>query len=148
MPFLAFIGRTFAIWLWRLIIIQLPFHRSCWRTSSPHFRSTVLFVFGPGSAAAASTRKSYATAQSQFLSFCRQLGRILSSGSPCPADEWTLLLVCYVFGRFPSALFHQSVSLWGESPSYRTRFCGSSSQLSSLAACHSWHQTHSGLPLI
>ena len=44
-----FIGRTFAVWLRRLIVIQLPFHRSCWRTSSPHFRSTVLFLFGPGS---------------------------------------------------------------------------------------------------
>ena len=56
------------------------------------------------------------------------------------------LLVCYVFGRFSSALFHQSVSLWSESSSYRTKFYGSSSQLSSLAACHSWHQTHSGPP--
>ena len=49
MPFLAFIGRTFAVWLRRLIVTQLPFHRSCWRTSSPHVRSTVLLLFGPGS---------------------------------------------------------------------------------------------------
>ena len=54
------------------------------------------------------------------------------------------LLVCYVFGWFSSALFHQSVSLWYESPSYQTRFCRSSSQLSMLAACYTRHQTYSG----
>ena len=97
MPFLAFIGRTFAVWLRRLIVIQLPFHRSCWRTSSPHFRST------------ASTRKSYATAQSQFLSFCRQLGRIHSSGSPFPADDWTLCL----FATFlAGSLQHSSIKVY------------------------------------
>ena len=41
---------------------------------------------------AACTHKSYATAQSQFISFCCQLGRIHLSGSPCPAEERTLCL--------------------------------------------------------
>ena len=53
---------------------------------------------------AASTRKSYATAQSQFLSFCIQLGRIYSSRSPCPADEWTLCL----FATFLAASLQHS----------------------------------------
>ena len=58
---------------------------------------------------AASTRKSYATAQSQFLSFCRQLGRIHSSGSPCPADEWTLCL----FATFlAGSLQHSSIKVY------------------------------------
>ena len=58
---------------------------------------------------AASTRKSYATAQSQFLSFCRQVGRIHSSGSPCPADEWTLCL----FATFlAGSLQHSSIKVY------------------------------------
>ena len=58
---------------------------------------------------AASTRKSYATAPSQFLSFCCQLGRIHSSGSPCPADEWTLCL----FATFlAGSLQHSSIKVY------------------------------------
>ena len=58
---------------------------------------------------AASTRKSYATALSQFLSFCCQLGRIHSSGSPCPADEWTLCL----FATFlAGSLQHSSIKVY------------------------------------
>ena len=58
---------------------------------------------------ASSTRKSYATAQSQFLSFCHQLGRIHSSGSPCPADEWTLCL----FATFlAGSLQHSSIKVY------------------------------------
>ena len=37
-------------------------------------------------------RRSYSTAQSKFIAFCHQLGVLHSSGSPCPADEWTLCL--------------------------------------------------------
>ena len=58
---------------------------------------------------AASTHKSYATAQSQFLSFCRQLGRIHSPGSPCPADEWTICL----FATFlAGSLQHSSIKVY------------------------------------
>ena len=53
--------------------------------------------------------KSYATALSQFLSFCCQLGRIHSSGSPCPADEWTLCL----FATFlAGSLQHSSIKVY------------------------------------
>ena len=72
----------------------------------------MLFLFGPGSS---SVYPQVICDSSVSVLVLLPSGRILSSGSPCPADEWTLLLVCYVFGRFPSALFHQSVSLWGES---------------------------------
>ena len=41
---------------------------------------------------APSTRRSYASAQAQFISFCTQLGKLHSSGSQCPADECTLCL--------------------------------------------------------
>ena len=58
---------------------------------------------------AASTRKSYATAQSQFLSFCRQLGRIHSSGSPCPKDEWTLCLFATLLA---GSLQHSSIKVY------------------------------------
>lgn len=37
-------------------------------------------------------RRSYASAQAQFISFCIQLGKLHYSGSPCPAGEWTLCL--------------------------------------------------------
>ena len=39
-----------------------------------------------------SMRQSNASAQVQLISFCTQLGKLHSSGSPCPADEWTLCL--------------------------------------------------------
>ena len=41
---------------------------------------------------ASSTRNSYASGQRKFLEFCRQLGKIHPSGSPCPVEEWTLCL--------------------------------------------------------
>ena len=58
---------------------------------------------------AASTCKSYATAQSQFLSVCRQLGRIHSSVSPCPADEWTL---CLFTTFLAGSLQHSSIKVY------------------------------------
>ena len=41
---------------------------------------------------AASTCNSYASGQKTFHDFCTQLGKVHPSGSPCPADEWTLFL--------------------------------------------------------
>ena len=41
---------------------------------------------------AASTSNSYASGQKKFYEFCTQLGKVLPSGSRCPADEWTLCL--------------------------------------------------------
>ena len=146
MPFLAFIGRTFAVWLRRLIVTQLPFRHSCWRTSSPRFRSTVLLLFGPGSSSIYPQVICYSSVSVLvLLPSVRQNPLVWVF---LPGRQMDALLVCYVFGRFSSALVHQSVSLGGESSSYRTRFRGSSSQLSTLAACHSRHQTHSGLSLI
>ena len=146
MPFLAFISSTFAVWLWRLIVTQLPFCYSCWRTSSPRFRSTVLLLFGPGSSSIYPQVLCYSSVPVPvFLPSGRQDPLL---GVPLPGRGMDALLVCYVFDRFSSALVHQSVSLWGESSSYRTRFPGSSSPLSTLEACHWRHQVHSGLPLI
>jgi len=41
---------------------------------------------------ALSTRSSYRSGQKKFFKLCTQLGKIHQSGSPCPADEWTLCL--------------------------------------------------------
>ena len=58
---------------------------------------------------APSTRRSYASAQTQFISFCTQLGKLHSSGSPCPADEWTLCL----FATFLAArIQHSSIKVY------------------------------------
>ena len=38
-------------------------------------------------------RHSYASAQAKFISFCRQLGNLHPSWSPCLMDEWTLCLI-------------------------------------------------------
>ena len=58
---------------------------------------------------APSTRCSYASAQAQFISFCTQLGKLHSSGSPCPADEWTLCL----FTTFLAArIQHSSIKVY------------------------------------
>ena len=48
---------------------------------------------------ASSTRNSYASGQRKFYDFCHQLGKIHSSGSPCPADEWTLCLFATFLAR-------------------------------------------------
>ena len=58
---------------------------------------------------APSTRRSYASAQAQFLSFCTQLGKLHSSGSPCPVDEWTLCL----FATFlATRIQHSSIKVY------------------------------------
>ena len=46
-----------------------------------------------------STRRSYASAQAKFSSFCQQLGKLHPSGSPCPTDEWTLCLLVTFLAR-------------------------------------------------
>ena len=51
-----------------------------------------------------STRRTYATAQRKFRDFCQQLGKLHLSGSPCPADEWTLCL----FATFLAPSVHPS----------------------------------------
>lgn len=53
---------------------------------------------------APSTRKSYASAQRKFITFCYQLGKLHPSGSPCPTDEWTLCL----FASFLANSIHYS----------------------------------------
>ena len=58
---------------------------------------------------APSTRRSYASAQAQFISFCSQLGKLHASGSPCPADEWTLCL----FATFlANRIQHSSIKVY------------------------------------
>ena len=58
---------------------------------------------------APSTRRSYASAQAQFISFCAQLGKVHASGSPCPADEWTLCL----FATFlANRIQHSSIKVY------------------------------------
>lgn len=47
----------------------------------------------PTQGLATSTRKSYASAQREFISFCYQLGKLHSFGSPCPTNKWTLCLL-------------------------------------------------------
>ena len=58
---------------------------------------------------APSTRRSYASAQAQFISFCTQLGKLHSSGSPCPADEWTLFLFVFFLA---ARIQHSSIKVY------------------------------------
>ena len=58
---------------------------------------------------APSMRPSCASAQAQFILFCTQLGKLHSSGSPCPANEWTLCL----FATFLAArIQHSSIKVY------------------------------------
>ena len=58
---------------------------------------------------APSTRKTYATAQRKFFNFCLQLGQLHPSGSPCPADEWTLCLFATFLARF---VHHSTIKVY------------------------------------
>ena len=58
---------------------------------------------------APSTRRTYASAQSKFISFCRQLGKLHPSGSPCPTDECTLCLFVTFLAR---TLQHSSIKVY------------------------------------
>ena len=58
---------------------------------------------------ASSTRSSYRSGQKNFLEFCSQLGKIHQSGSPCPAEEWTLCL----FATFlASSVQHSTIKVY------------------------------------
>ena len=59
---------------------------------------------------APSTRHSYASSQAQFISFCRQLGKLHPSGLPCPADEWTLCLFVTFLAR--TMIKHSSIKVY------------------------------------
>ena len=58
---------------------------------------------------APSTRRSYASSQAQFISFCHQLGKLHPSGLPCPADEWTLCLFVTFLAR---TIKHSSIKVY------------------------------------
>ena len=57
---------------------------------------------------ALSTCRSFALAQTKFISFCQQLGKLHSSGSPCPKDEWPLCLFVTFLAR---TLQHLSIKV-------------------------------------
>ena len=58
---------------------------------------------------APSTHSSYRSGQKKFFEFCTQLGKIYQSGSPCPADEWTLCL----FATFlASSVQHSTIKVY------------------------------------
>lgn len=58
---------------------------------------------------APSTRRSYASAQRKFVEFCHQLGQVHASGSPCPADEWTL---CLFVSYLAESIHHTSIKVY------------------------------------
>ena len=58
---------------------------------------------------AQSTRRSCASSEAQFISFCRQLGKLHPSGLPCPADEWTLCLFVTFLAR---TIKHSSIKVY------------------------------------
>jgi len=58
---------------------------------------------------APSTCHSYASAQSKFISFCHQLGKLHPSGSPCQADEWTL---CFFVTFLERTIQHSSIKVY------------------------------------
>ena len=49
------------------------------------------------------------TGQRKFLEFCRQAGKLHSSGSPCPADEWTL---CLFVPFLADSIQHSSIKVY------------------------------------
>ena len=58
---------------------------------------------------APSTRSCYRSGQKEFFEFCTQLGKLHQSGSPCPADEWTLCL----FATFlASSVQHSTIKVY------------------------------------
>ena len=58
---------------------------------------------------ALSTCSSYRSGQRKFYEFCSQLGKLHQSGSPCPADEWTLCL----FATFlSSSVQHSTIKVY------------------------------------
>lgn len=58
---------------------------------------------------ASSTRKSYASGQKKFYEFCIQAGKLHPTGSPCPADEWTL---CLFVSFLASSIQHSSIKVY------------------------------------
>ena len=58
---------------------------------------------------ASSTRRSYASAQAQFTSFCTHLDKLNSASSPCPADELTLCLFATFLAQ---RIQHSSVKVY------------------------------------
>ncbi|KAK3698551.1 hypothetical protein QZH41_014483, partial [Actinostola sp. cb2023] len=58
---------------------------------------------------APSTRRTYASAQRKFIDFCHQLGKVHPSGSPCPADEWTL---CLFASFLADSINHASIKVY------------------------------------
>jgi len=58
---------------------------------------------------APSTCRSSASVLAQFISFCTQLGKLHSLGSPCPADEWTLCLFAIFLAK---RIQHSSIKVY------------------------------------
>jgi len=58
---------------------------------------------------AQSTHRSYSSAQKKFIDFCYTSGHLSSSGSPCPADEWTLCLFATMLAE---SLRHSSIKVY------------------------------------
>ena len=91
----------------------------CQEVSSPHFSTAFSSAFHSDLEArclsfmyqglAASTRRTYSCAQQKFINFCVMIGHVSSSGSPCPATEWTLCL----FATFlADSLRHSSIKVY------------------------------------
>ena len=59
---------------------------------------------------AQSTRRSCASSEAQFISLCRQLGKLHPSGLPSPADEWTLCLFVIFLAR--TIIKHSSIKVY------------------------------------
>lgn len=58
---------------------------------------------------AASTRRAYASGQRKFIQFCHLIGKLHGSGSPCPADEWTL---CLFVTHLADSIQHSSIKVY------------------------------------
>ena len=90
MPYLIFVGRNFAIWCQIPSLIPFPYPKTPGRIVIFALEQQGYSFLNQGPAP--SIWRLYASVQAQFISFCCQLGRLHSSGSPCPADKWTLCL--------------------------------------------------------
>ena len=107
--FPAFIGRIFTIWLQKHILIPPLVHHSCWRTSSLHFRSTVLFLFDSGPSSIYLQILRYTSVPVYFL--LPPVGQDPFVWVSLPSWWMDTRLVHYLSGTFPAACLNQSVPL-------------------------------------
>ena len=107
MLFPAFIGRNSGVWPPRHSPTQFQSLISLGALDPSSLEAQCQGFLAQG--LALSKHSSYRSGQRKFSEFCSQLGKLHQSGSPCPADEWTLCL----FATFlASSVQHSTIEVY------------------------------------